>query len=249
MTPRRLNSPRDRTVGGWLRTLREERHISSATVARKFGWSASKLSRLETGRNRVSVVDAASLLGHYQVAVEQREEVLSLAEPVDELTCWWERNIPSRGPRATLPFHETDATMIVQWSPNAIPEPLWAPGRALAIFQAQGVAKNDRPLHLRTHALITRKATCPTVPYVVYLGVTALRTPITPESHSNHFRHLLNLSHKIAIRIVRQPMAHHGLDHGWTTLHYSRTQQVVRIDLLGSAVYLSRDAARPYLET
>lgn len=50
---------RKRELGGELRRVRELAGYNGQDLARRLGWSPTKVSRLETGARQISEVDAA----------------------------------------------------------------------------------------------------------------------------------------------------------------------------------------------
>ena len=67
-------------LGTQLRRLREARGITAQEAARAIRGSASKISRIELGRNAVREVDIADLLSLYGITdTAEREQLLLLA--------------------------------------------------------------------------------------------------------------------------------------------------------------------------
>jgi transcriptional regulator with XRE-family HTH domain len=72
-----------------LRRLREAAQMTCEDVAQKLDCSASKISRIETGRVAVSPRDARDLLGVYGVADYQRDSLIQLARDSRQKG-WWQ---------------------------------------------------------------------------------------------------------------------------------------------------------------
>ena len=77
-------------LGARLRGLREERGIGRADAGHVIRASASKISRMETGRHGFKLRDVADLLTHYGVTDEaERATLLALAEQAN-VPAWWQ---------------------------------------------------------------------------------------------------------------------------------------------------------------
>src|SRR5690348_10315250 len=83
-------SVRSRAVAAELRSLREQRGMSCAEVAKLLGVSASKISRIETGNSGMQVDEVAALLGFYRVPTARRQELLDLLRRGNQKG-WWQR--------------------------------------------------------------------------------------------------------------------------------------------------------------
>ncbi|GGK64391.1 transcriptional regulator [Sphaerisporangium melleum] len=82
-------SVRRRRLAGELRALRERAGLTGDQVAEAVGWSASKLSRMETARVGVRAKDLRALLDLYNVPESRREALLTLAR-TDHRRGWWD---------------------------------------------------------------------------------------------------------------------------------------------------------------
>ncbi|MCP2269709.1 helix-turn-helix domain-containing protein [Actinokineospora diospyrosa] len=67
-----------RGLGGELRVLREGRKMSLKEVADLLGWQASKISRMETGKQGIRPADVASLLVIYRVIGRDRDRLVKV---------------------------------------------------------------------------------------------------------------------------------------------------------------------------
>src|ERR1700689_5898965 len=71
-----------------LRRLRESARLTCEDVAERLECSASKISRVETGRVSVSPRDVRDMLQVYGVPPDQREELVQLARDPRQKG-WW----------------------------------------------------------------------------------------------------------------------------------------------------------------
>ena len=81
---------RRRRLGLELRALREATGVSGEDTAGELGWSSSKLSRMEIGRNPPSPADLAKLLDHYGVTDQARRDELAVLLREAKRRGWWQ---------------------------------------------------------------------------------------------------------------------------------------------------------------
>lgn len=88
---RQTGSPtvRRRRLAAELRRLRERAQLTMEEVGEQIGWSATKISRIETSRVGVVPKDVGSLLDLYRVDGSRREELLKLARDARKRG-WWQ---------------------------------------------------------------------------------------------------------------------------------------------------------------
>ena len=85
-------SVRERQLAAELRRLRVGAQLDGRQAAARLGWSASKVSRIETSRTGVGDADLQRLLDLYRVPQEQREELARLqASSNTRKAPWWAR--------------------------------------------------------------------------------------------------------------------------------------------------------------
>jgi transcriptional regulator with XRE-family HTH domain len=89
MTSGRGPTVRRRRLAGELRRLRERSEMTLEEAAEKLGWSAAKLSRIETARYGISSADLAHMLDFYKVDEEKRRPLHSLARTA-RTRGWWD---------------------------------------------------------------------------------------------------------------------------------------------------------------
>jgi transcriptional regulator with XRE-family HTH domain len=121
MPERRAPSVRSRQLAAELRRLREETAMTGEDVATRLGWSAAKVSRIETARNAVSTTDLATLLDLYEVPASQRERLDGLARTARQRG-WWDAYADLLGPEyATLIALESDAESVAWYAAQIVP--------------------------------------------------------------------------------------------------------------------------------
>ena len=89
MTQNDSPSVRERRLARELREVRIGAGLPGSAVASKLGWSASKVSRIETGRIGINAKDLDALVELYGVPDEQAEYLRRLA-PAARAHGWWD---------------------------------------------------------------------------------------------------------------------------------------------------------------
>jgi transcriptional regulator with XRE-family HTH domain len=88
LMPDAPSSPVRRALAVELRRLREQSGMSGDEAAERLGWSASKISRVETSRTGIKRTDLDQLLDLYEVDGARRSQLAALAA-VRETKGWW----------------------------------------------------------------------------------------------------------------------------------------------------------------
>lgn len=89
MPESRTPSVRARQLARELRELRVVTGLTGEQVATELGWSAAKVSRIETARTAVTVADLKRLLSLYEASAEHGDRLVGLARTARERG-WWE---------------------------------------------------------------------------------------------------------------------------------------------------------------
>ncbi|MEU8277347.1 helix-turn-helix domain-containing protein [Microbispora bryophytorum] len=112
---------RRRRLGQELRRLRERADLTGDQVAVRLGWSAAKISRIETARTSPRTSDVEALLLIYMVDSRQRQELLALHRDATRKG-WWEDYRDSL-PKEYTTFLglEAEATVARDWEPQVVP--------------------------------------------------------------------------------------------------------------------------------
>ena len=88
---------RERRLARELREARVGAQLPGSEVARLLGWSASKVSRIETGHIGISLPDLDRLVELYRLPGEQSEYLRRLA-PATRIRGWWDAYADSLSP-------------------------------------------------------------------------------------------------------------------------------------------------------
>lgn len=151
------NNPtlRRRELGFLLRQLRANRGLSIEDVTQRAMFSATKLSRLETGRVGASPRDIRDLCIVYGVTeAEQRDRLMALAREGKQRAWWQQYDLPY----ATYVGLEAEAASIRHYITGVIPGLLQVEGYARAIFESGDPPLQPAELERRLEARIRRQA-------------------------------------------------------------------------------------------
>jgi transcriptional regulator with XRE-family HTH domain len=245
-------------LGGQLRRLREVKRITLEEAGYVIRASASKMSRLETGRVGFKSRDIADLLTLYGVTnVQEREALLELARQASAMG-WW-HDYADVMPAWFEPYVglEEAASSIRCYEMQRIPGLLQTAdyARAIAILGHPGRSDDEieRRVSLRMarQAVITRPA--PAHLWMV-LDEAALRRPVgPPEVMSGQLRHLMDMADRPNVSLQVVPLTTWGpaaVGGPFTVLRFSEPDlpDVVYLEQLTSALYLDkRDTVDHYM--
>jgi transcriptional regulator with XRE-family HTH domain len=112
---------RARQLAAELRRVREEATLTGEEAASRLGWSPSKVSRIETGKNTVTASDLRRMLDLYEVSGVRRDRLAELGR-TSQQRGWWDAYAGTiNSTYSTLIALEGDAESERDWSPVIIP--------------------------------------------------------------------------------------------------------------------------------
>lgn len=108
-------------LGQELKLLRERRRLTGSATAGQLGWSASKVSRIESSKTMPSTEDIEALAELFDVDDEKLAELLDLLRDADKRG-WWE-TYEGDLPEEYIRFlgMEAEATVHRHWEPQLVP--------------------------------------------------------------------------------------------------------------------------------
>lgn len=247
--PRGRRTVKSRRVAGELRRLRARSGHSCATVGAALGISASKISRIETGRIGLQADEVVALLGFYQVAKPLREELLELVRRAAE-PGWWQVQ-GSRLPELwqELIDFERSATAIINYEPLLIPGLLQTADYAGALIHAANPALSEDEVETRVAARTARQALLgrahpPRLLALLEEGV--LRRVIGDTGlMRRQVRHLEDAATrpKVTVQVVPTAAgAHPGLGGPFVILEFDGDPTLVYLENRGGSAILEEDA-------
>jgi transcriptional regulator with XRE-family HTH domain len=245
-------------LGGHLRRLREQAHITTETAAGVIRGSHSKISRMEHGRVGFKERDIADLLTIYGVTdSDEREALLKLAR--ESNTPGWWQGYADILPHWVEPYFglEAAASFIRNYELQFVPGLLQTESYALSLIRL-GNAPTEEDVLRRAEARmsrqdILRREAPPRVWAVVDEG--ALRRPIGgAKVMREQLKHLIDMCDHPAVTLQVLPFqvaSHPAMGGPFTILRFSEPdlRDVVYIEQLTSALYLDKAAeVDSYLE-
>lgn len=237
---------RRRQLGFLLRQLRTERGLSIDEVTERAMFSATKLSRLETGRVGASPRDIRDLCIVYGITDSaEREQLMALAREGKQRGWWQEFDLPY----ANYVGLEAEAASISQYESDIVPGLLQVEGYARAIFQAGDPPLDTSAIEGRIQARIRRQALldrddAPLLHCVLDEG--ALRRPIGgPAVMHAQLARVISAAGlpKVTFQVIPFAVgAHPGLDSNFVILEIAEPT-------VNDVVYVEGAVGNIYLET
>ncbi|MEU5696108.1 helix-turn-helix transcriptional regulator [Actinosynnema sp. NPDC020468] len=219
-------SVRSRTVANALRLYREERKLSCEDVGEVLGVSASKISRMETGKSGLQFEDVNALLGYYRVSPARRKELLDLVRRGEDMG-WWERQAGLPRLWRTLIDLEDKATRIQSYETMMVPGLLQTAEYCQALLRAVDPDLSDRDVDALVSARMARQTilTRSSAPqFLAVLHESALRIRVGGEGPMRRqLRQLVDLGERPNITVLVVPTSagpHVGVRGSFTLLDF-----------------------------
>lgn len=234
---------RARGLGAELRDLRAAAGLSTRALAERLGWSASTISRIETGIRSISSEDVAALLVLYKVTGAERDRLVNLAKEADQ-PGWWETGSSALPPQlpALISF-EAQATQITDLSMTLAPGLLQTPNYIRAVMNCTGVPSQDVETLVATRmgrqAILTR----PEPPELIAIvDEAALRRPLGgPTVMAEQLRHIVEASRRPNITVQVLPFelgGHTGVDGPYMLLDFASARSIVHLEHKRSCLFV-----------
>ncbi len=157
MTGEHSPTVRRRRLAAELRALREAARLTCEEVAEHMECSASKISRVETGRVSVSPRDVRDMLGLYGVGAQQRDSLVQLARESRQKG-WWHAYSDTIQPRfATYVGLEDAAAEIRTYEVNLVPGLLQTEDYARTVITAGNLTGSQEDVERRVALRMARQ--------------------------------------------------------------------------------------------
>jgi transcriptional regulator with XRE-family HTH domain len=140
-----------RRLAAELRRLREHAGFIGEEVADRLGWSASKVSRIETSKSELKQADLQLLLDLYRVGEPHRSELLALRREFTQEPLANDSTIASlRAGYSAFVYAEAEAITLWTWEPLVLPGLLHTEGYAREVMRGWSDMFDLSPTELET---------------------------------------------------------------------------------------------------
>jgi len=210
LAQRRSPSARAWLLGTELRHLRNAASLTGEEVATQLGWSASKVSRVETGKITVSAADLRRLLDLYPVPPPLRERLIGLGRRADQRG-WWDAFADATTDEYSwLIALEADAESESHFAPIVIPGLLQTADYALAITGASlliaspGEVSQVSQVRMMRQRVLTKSEP---LRLRVVIDESVLRRRIgSAETMNGQLRHLAEMAGRLNVSVRILPL-------------------------------------------
>lgn len=237
-----------RRLAAELKHGRETAQLTVAQAGQALGWTASKISKIETTETkRISPADLDRLMDLYKIDnPDKRQAMHALARDAKERG-WWSKYREIFGDKA-LPDFEAEASLIRTFEGLVIPGLLQTPEYAEALFQG-GRYTGPEDVERRVKARIARREILTRFSPVrlrVVMDEAALRRMIGgPETMAAQMRYLLHMAKLPNIDIQMLPFeagSHAALAAPFSILEFPdhATPPIVHVGTVTDSVFFER---------
>jgi transcriptional regulator with XRE-family HTH domain len=231
-------------LGFLLRQYRTERGLSVEDVTVRLLFSATKLSRLETGRAGVSPRDIRDLCDLYQVTdAAERQQLMDLAREGKQRAWWQEYALPY----ATYVGLEAEATSISSYHSDVIAGLFQVEDYARAIFRTTEPPLDEATIEQRVEARTRRQVLLTQDPGPLFhciLDEGALRRPVGGSAVMHaQMQRLIEAARLPRVTFQVIPLAvgaHPAMDSNFSVIEFeeSMINDVVYVEGLIGNIYL-----------
>lgn len=245
-TTERDTTAREREIGDELKRLRVRADLTAADLSKRVGFSASKISRMESGARGVTEIDATLFAANCGAS---RKEVLHLVGLVREADDGYrlrphEERLSDELP--SLIVNEAAATEIIEFEPLVVPGLLQIEGYARALFrwpnQLTAEQVEGGVAARMTRQRLLRRRDSPYTTFYVHEGV--LRSQVAePAIMHEQILHLLLSSSlpRCAVRIIPSRHCPQGvLGTGFRVMRYREHRPTIYVENHISSLFLEK---------
>jgi transcriptional regulator with XRE-family HTH domain len=234
-------------LGGHLRRLREAKGVSAREAAASIRASESKISRIELGRNAIREIDVLDLLTLYDVGVEEREQLLTLAELANR-PGWWQKynDILPEWFVAYVGMEEA-ARSIRVYEPQFIPGLLQTEEYVAAVIALGDFSVEDAERHVLLRRDRQRRFREGKLKLWAIVDEAALRRPVAgPDVQLEQLCYLRKhcSTPALTLQVIPYGMGGYAAPGGFSILRFADRDlpDVVYVENLTSALYLDKQA-------
>ena len=241
---RRESSALSRELGAELRKAREKAGFVGYQLANRLGWSASKVSRAETGQQPLSEVDTAIFLSYCRVERNEIKYLMSVARELSDAYHLRPHGSGLPDELRTLIIQETTADVITQFELARIPGLLQTDDYARALFTAGTVPPKE--IGARVQARMDRQSLLarPQPDITFFIHEAALRTPVGSNRvmHEQCLKLLFEVHrHGSVIRVIPiEQGAHAGMSGAFRIMQATGHHPVVYVETQTVSLFLEK---------
>lgn len=234
---------RGREFGDAIRALLRAADLTNRAAAELLGWQEAKVSELVNGKEGVSDVDLAKLLGLLRTPPDEFDHLMALHRET-HLRDWLQPAKSGTTDRArTLREHEKIATGVTGWSMNLVHAFVQTPDYSTNLVNASTrLSADERPAVIQNRIARQTAVLDGYRTVTIYMHEQALRLPVgTPDVMVDQLHHLLRMSVRpyLTLRLIPTAIGpHDGLAGSFDMLTFKKIPPIVYVESEGATVFL-----------
>lgn len=248
---KRPPSVRARQLAAEIRRLREVALLTGEEAAARLGWSASKISRIETARTSLTLSDLRRLFDLYQVPEFRRVRIVNLVHTAHQRG-WWDAYAGdlAEGYSAMIALEAT-AESEFNYQPSLIPGLLQASSYVEEIIRSSLLGEPPGVVPQRAEVRLTRQAVLvrdqDPLQLTVVLDEACLRRQVGgPEVMREQLLHLARMAERPNITLHVLPLSegsHPAMTGGFVILRFPEAVNsgVVYLENMTSDIFIESD--------
>ncbi|GGM91102.1 transcriptional regulator [Lentzea pudingi] len=233
---------RGREFGDAMRALLRAADLTNRAAAELLGWQEAKVSELVNGKEGVSDVDLAKLLGLLRTPPDEFDHLMALHHETHQRD-WLQPKAGTKDRARTLREQEQKATGVTGWSMNVVHGLVQAPDYIAAMVNSsRQLSAEERPGAIRNRIERQNAALDGFRAITLYIHEQALRLPVgSPDVMADQLHHLLRVSVRpyLTIRVIPTAAGpHDGLSGSFDMLTFKKIPPLVYVESAGATVFL-----------
>jgi len=233
---------RGREFGDAIRALLRAADLTNRAAAELLGWQEAKVSELVNGKEGVTDVELAKLLGLLRTPSGEFDHLMALHHDA-HIRDWLQPNgsgVPDRV--RTLREHEKIASGIAGWSMNVVHGLLQVPDYTWHLALAKPLPELDARLVVENRVIRQTAVLDGNRTVQIYMHEQALRLPVGDASvMAEQLHHLLRMSVRPYLKLRLIPTAagpHAGLAGSFDMLTFKKIPPLAYVETQGATVFL-----------
>ena len=234
---------RGREFGDAIRALLRAANLTNRAAAELLGWQEAKVSELVNGKEGVSDVDLAKLLGLLRTPPDEFDHLMALHHET-HIRDWLQPTSSSMPDRArTLRENEKIASGVSGWSMNLVHGLVQVPEYITHVVHASTrLSADERPVVISNRIARQKAVLDGHRAVTIYMHEQALRLPVGgPDVMAEQLHHLLRMSVRPYLTLRLIPTAqglHAGLAGSFDMLTFKKIPPIVFVESEGANVFL-----------